>query len=154
MPDEGEEELCLTARQGEAMRTACTAALPDEGCGLVFGHGQRVERVVPIRNALHSAVRFRLEPQAQLAAMQEAEEQGLELLAIYHSHPRGPDHPSATDIEEAAYPQAAYLIWWQDTSQRWQVRLFWLEGVEDSRAPRGYRLGRLMVEAEGEGGPT
>jgi proteasome lid subunit RPN8/RPN11 len=154
MPEGGAGELRLARRRVEAMRAALEAALPEEGCGLLFGRGPCVERVVPIPNALHSTVRFRLEPRAQLAAMQEADEQGLELLAIYHSHPCGPDHPSATDIEEAAYPQAAYLIWWQDVAGRWQYGLFWLEGLEDSGAPRGYRLGRLMVEAEGEARPA
>ncbi len=147
-------ELRLAPRLVEAMRAALEAALPEEGCGLLFGRGQRVERVVPIQNALHSPVRFRLEPQAQLAAMQEADAQGLELLAIYHSHPRGPDHPSVTDIEEAAYPQAAHLIWWQDVARRWQVELFWLEGLEDPGAPRDCRPGRLIMEAEGEGRPA
>ena len=147
-------ELRLAPRLVEAMRAALDAALPEEGCGLLFGRGQRVERVVPIQNAQHSPVHFRLEPQAQLAAMQEADEQGLELLAIYHSHPRGPEHPSVTDIEEAAYPQAAYLIWWQDVARRWQGELFWLEGLEDPGAPRGYRLGRLLVDAEGEAPPA
>jgi len=154
MPEEGGAEVRLAPRLVEAMRAALEAALPEEGCGLLFGRGQCVERVVPIQNALHSPVRFRLEPQAQLAAMQGADEQGLELLAIYHSHPRGPDHPSATDIEEAAYPQAAYLIWWQDGAGGWQVELFWLEGLKDLGAPRGYRLGRLRVESEGEGRPA
>ena len=154
IPDEGGAELRVTARQVEAMRKALDAALPEEGCGLLFGRGRRVERVVPIQNTQHSAVRFRLEPQAQLDAMQEADEQGLQLLAIYHSHPRGPDHPSVTDMEEAAYPQAAYLIWWQEVARRWRVQLFWLEGDENPGATRGYRLGRIHVEAEGEGQPA
>jgi proteasome lid subunit RPN8/RPN11 len=40
----------------------------------------------------------------------EFEEQGLELVAIYHSHPAGPEEPSATDVAHALYPEAAAII--------------------------------------------
>jgi proteasome lid subunit RPN8/RPN11 len=150
MPEDGRDELRIAPGMLEAMRAALAAALPEEGCGLLFGRGHRIERLVPIQNSLHSPVRFRLEPQAQLTAMQAADDQDLDLLAIYHSHPHGPERPSATDIEEAAYPQAAYLIWWQKGEGRWDYQLFWLEGIEDPGAARGYRFGRLIVDAEGD----
>ena len=37
-------------------------------------------------------------------------ENGEELFAIYHSHPHAPATPSATDLQQAAYPTALYLI--------------------------------------------
>ncbi len=40
----------------------------------------------------------------------EFAEAGLELVAIYHSHPRGPETPSPADVERAFYPDAVYLI--------------------------------------------
>ena len=36
--------------------------------------------------------------------------QGLELVAIYHSHPESPAYPSATDVELAFWPDAVFLI--------------------------------------------
>ncbi len=120
------------------MKQAVQAAFPEEACGLIFGRGQRVERAAAIENELHSAVRFRLEPRGQLAAMQSAEEDGLDLLAIYHSHPRGPAHPSPTDMREAAYSQAAYLIWWMDDLGDWQCSLYRLHGLEEPGAKRDY----------------
>jgi len=42
--------------------------------------------------------------------MREIRGAGLELLGIYHSHPRGDNVPSARDIERAYYPDAAYFI--------------------------------------------
>ncbi len=45
-----------------------------------------------------------------LARMIDFEDAGLALAAIYHSHPRGPETPSATDVAQAYYPEAVYLI--------------------------------------------
>ena len=45
-----------------------------------------------------------------LARVFEFEDAGLELVAIYHSHPHGPETPSPTDIAQAFYPDSGYLI--------------------------------------------
>ena len=34
----------------------------------------------------------------------------LGIAGVYHSHPRGPAEPSATDVAEAYYPEWIYLI--------------------------------------------
>jgi len=128
-----------------AMRSAAQDALPEEACGLLFGRGRTAERAVPIENVFHSPVRFRLEPLAQLTAMRAAEDDGLDLLAIFHSHPHGPDCPSTTDMQEAAYPQAAFLIWWIDSSGLWKCNLFWLRGVGEAAGVRGYTRGVLRA---------
>jgi proteasome lid subunit RPN8/RPN11 len=52
-----------------------------------------------------------MDPREQLKVLLEIEEIGCELLAIYHSHPAGPEWPSVTDIAEAAYPGVVHLIW-------------------------------------------
>jgi len=43
-------------------------------------------------------------------AMTNMRDNRLELLAIYHSHPRTEAYPSATDIRLAYYPDSSYLI--------------------------------------------
>ena len=48
---------------------------------------------------------------------------GLELVAIYHSHPHGPEVPSHTDIKEAYYPDSIHLIW-SASSGEWNCRGF------------------------------
>ena len=45
-----------------------------------------------------------------LAAFLAMETQDEELLAIYHSHPQGPAHPSPTDIAQAYYPDVVQII--------------------------------------------
>jgi [CysO sulfur-carrier protein]-S-L-cysteine hydrolase len=36
--------------------------------------------------------------------------EGLNHMGIYHSHPRGDNAPSPSDIEQAFYPDAMYFI--------------------------------------------
>ncbi len=67
-----------------------------------------------------------MDPAEQLEALNRMEADGLDLVGIFHSHPAGPDHPSATDITEAAY-EVAYLIWSRAEAD-WTVRGYWIEG--------------------------
>ena len=71
-------------------------------------------------------MRFRMEPHAQWRAFQRMEAAGMELLGIYHSHPKGPDHPSPTDIAEHMYP-VAQVIWFRENG-KWQARGFEIDG--------------------------
>ena len=100
-----------------------SACLPEEACGLIGGTADRAVIALPITNELHSPVRFRMDPLEQLQAFLQFESEGLDLLAIYHSHPNGPPHPSPTDIAEFLYPGALYLILSPGPSG-WQVREF------------------------------
>jgi len=103
--------LTLSLELWEQMRHHVSKTAPEEACGLIGGQVNRGRQVFPITNLLHSPVRFRMAPEEQLQALIQMEENDLELLAIYHSHPLGPDHPSITDIAESYYPEAIYLIW-------------------------------------------
>ena len=78
-------------------------------------------------NTLHSAVRYRMEPLEQLAAFEAIDAQGWQLVGIYHSHPAGPEQPSPTDIAEAYYPEAVYLIWFRRAGV-WECRGFSIQG--------------------------
>jgi [CysO sulfur-carrier protein]-S-L-cysteine hydrolase len=113
----------------DEMRGHVSAALPEEACGIVGGRNGRSEQVFPVENVLHSPVRFSMLPEGLLAVFLEMEQQNLDLLAIYHSHPKGPPHPSPTDIAEAYYPEAAALIWsFQD--HEWTCQAFQITGGE------------------------
>ncbi len=84
---------------------------PIEACGLLGGSNSRVLQVVPVKNAAESQVRYRMDPAEQVGALFGFEESGIELVAIYHSHPSGPPGPSSIDIREDAYPEVYQLIW-------------------------------------------
>lgn len=84
---------------------------PNEACGIVAGQDNYSERIYKITNIAKSPTRFQMDPERQLKAFVNIEDLGLELLAIYHSHPRGPASLSQTDINEFAYPGTKCLVW-------------------------------------------
>jgi proteasome lid subunit RPN8/RPN11 len=115
--------LSISADQWEEMRLDVNQHAPEEACGLLAGIKNQVQLVLPVANELHSPVRFRMAARDQLLAFDRIDQAGLVLLGIYHSHPNGPDRPSATDIAEAFYPEVAYLIW-SPKDGAWSCRAF------------------------------
>jgi proteasome lid subunit RPN8/RPN11 len=82
-----------------------------EVCGLIGARDGVPEAVYPITNVADTPQSlFAMDPAAQIEAMRQMRLSGEELFAIYHSHPHAPAQPSRRDLEEAAYPQALYLI--------------------------------------------
>lgn len=54
--------------------------------------------------------RYELDPAATVRAIERLESEGLNHLGFYHSHPRGPRGPSATDQAQATWPGYVFLI--------------------------------------------
>jgi len=94
----------------EAMLQQLQEAYPLEACGILAGRAGRVRRLYPVSNIRKSPAAYEMDAAEQLAAMVDLEEHGWELLAIYHSHPHGPQLPSSADVAQAYYPEAAYVI--------------------------------------------
>lgn len=105
----------------DVMLVDVEARFPEEACGLVAGKLGYSEWVRPIINILSSTSQFRFDPHQQLEAMLLIEEQDLEMMAIYHSHPGGPSMPSILDIEQSAYPETIHLIWYP-VGEIWNCR--------------------------------
>jgi len=85
---------------------------PDlEICGLIGSLNSIPSTCYPVDNiAKQPQQRFQLDGKQQIAAMVAMRNQGEELFAIYHSHPKAPAEPSIYDLEAVAYPDALYLI--------------------------------------------
>jgi [CysO sulfur-carrier protein]-S-L-cysteine hydrolase len=125
--------LSLNRAHMSAMQRHINFEAPLEGCGLLGGKNQAVELVLPVKNAAESRVRFKMDPRAQLRAMQQIEAEGLEVVAIFHSHPRGQSVPSSTDIAEAIYPVVNII--WSKVGRHWQARGFWIEDGQADEVP-------------------
>ncbi len=88
---------------------------PREACGLVGGRiGRRAavaDVVLAVKNvAARPQARFEMDRAMMVSAILGLQRAGREVVAIYHSHPAGDARPSRTDIIEANWPDAVYLI--------------------------------------------
>lgn len=103
--------LWLTPEQARTILDHVRAEVPNEVCGLLLGRGGAVTEIVRARNS-DPAPRtgFVVAPDDLFAALKRAEQEELELVGVYHSHPAGHPIPSERDIREAYYPDAAQLI--------------------------------------------
>lgn len=118
--------LILTNRHWLEIVRHVDGEAPLEACGLLAGKGDRVEKVIVVRNQAQSPVRFVMDPYEQLQAFDWIDSNGFDLVGIFHSHPAGPDSASATDIAEAAYPVFQVIVSRTD-GVYWQARAFWIE---------------------------
>jgi proteasome lid subunit RPN8/RPN11 len=83
---------------------------PNECCGLIAAEAGVPVKVFPMRNADASPVTYRLEGTEQLRVFNEMDDRGWDLWAIYHSHTHSEAYPSETDIRQALYPEARYIL--------------------------------------------
>ena len=72
----------------DEMVAHCLRGLPDEACGLLIGSLEeaRVERLNLSENLAHSAKVYTLDPKVHLRADREAEDDGLAVIGVFHSH--------------------------------------------------------------------
>jgi proteasome lid subunit RPN8/RPN11 len=154
-----ENPFVLSDQLRQEMLAHAASRLPEEACGLVGSDRETgaAAVVLPVENELHSPVRFRMAPSEQLRAFYWLEEHHLDLAAIFHSHPRGPRQPSATDLAEFAYPGVFMLILSPldladpaPSAERWSVRAFRIEGelsaqptASEVRLERGPNMHRV-----------
>lgn len=91
---------------------------PLECCGLLAGPVEAagagpdaiVERYFRCTNAAGSARVYTVEGRDQLRATRAAEDAGLDIVGVLHSHTHTPPYPSATDITQAPDPTWHYAI--------------------------------------------
>lgn len=102
--------LTLSPDHLQQMITHVQACLPHEACGILAGNLGAIQTVLPVTNHLHSPVRFQMDFKEQWQVFQWLESHQMEMLAIFHSHPHGPNHPSATDLKEFYYPGVFSMI--------------------------------------------
>lgn len=80
------------------------AAFPNEACGLLAGKEGRPVKFFPMANQDASPVSYRLDPAEQLSAEAEIDDEGWEMLAIFHTHTHSEPYPSETDRDRAVWP--------------------------------------------------
>ncbi|MGB9699927.1 MAG: M67 family metallopeptidase [Thermodesulfobacteriota bacterium] len=94
----------------EKMITHAFQEYPLECCGILAGKNCKVWKIFPMKNMERSSSSYFMDPEEQYQVFKEIEQEELELLAIYHSHPHSPAYPSPKDIELAFYPETSMII--------------------------------------------
>jgi proteasome lid subunit RPN8/RPN11 len=107
--------LVLEPRHVDAIRRHGEADYPREACGLIGGtaeDGRKVAvTIVPLRNGRDDTPnnRYLIDPDAFRHAQDRLDQDGLEVIGVYHSHPDHPPAPSVYDREHA-WPWFSYVI--------------------------------------------
>ncbi len=107
--------ILLTQDVEELILRDSRKRLPEEACGVVAG--RRSGRVklallaLPCKNVSPvPEAEYEISPRELLEVAELIEEEGLEILGFYHSHPGGSPVPSAIDESRAVWEGASYLI--------------------------------------------
>lgn len=87
------------------------AGYPHEACGVLIGNTGRVTEVVPATNTRTDSAhnRYLIDPLAYMKIERHADQRGLQVVGIYHSHPDVAARPSQFDLDNA-FPNFSYLI--------------------------------------------
>lgn len=111
----------------EQMVAQARAEAPIEACGILAGSNNRVEKLYKMTNAEKRSDHFMMEPAEQFKVVKDIRSSGLEMLAIYHSHPATPTRPSAEDIRLALTRDVTYVIVSLENQDHPAVKGFLLE---------------------------
>ena len=103
-------ELQIPNNIFEQMLRQAKAQAPIEACGILAGKDGAIEKLYKMTNANKSSDRFMMEPEEQFKVVKDIRAAGLDMLAIYHSHPQTPARLSAEDVRLALTPGVVYLI--------------------------------------------
>lgn len=111
---------------------------PNEACGLLAGRDGQPVRFYAMRNLDASPVSYRLDPKEQLLVFDEMDDEGWDLLGIFHTHTHSEAYPSETDLRLAFYPEALYLVMSLSDRERPELRAFRI--VEDEVAEQELKI--------------
>ena len=84
---------------------------PEEACGLLAGANPgEISKLYPVENDAHSAILYTVNPKDHLRADRDADDEGLIIQGVYHSHTHSEAYPSPTDVGQAPDPNWYYVL--------------------------------------------
>ena len=119
----------------DQMIAQARAEAPVEACGILAGTDGKTEKFYAMTNADAAADHFMMEPVEQFAVVKKMRSDGVEMLAVYHSHPESPARPSAEDIRLALTPGVVYVILSLQDGDNPVVKGFTIEGGDVTEVP-------------------
>ena len=114
------QSISLTTGQIQELVSIAKDVLPNESCGLLLGENDAVAEILPMRNVDESPLTFSIESTELVDAYNLAESKGLQVIAIFHSHPAQPS-PSSTDIKFMEINPVVWLIY---STTEWRLKAY------------------------------
>lgn len=99
------EKKILNAMLGHGRREE-----PNEACGYLAVKDGVVSHHFELTNIDAAPDHYTMDPKEQFAAIRQIREKGLQVAAVYHSHPETPARPSVEDIRLAHDPDMIFVI--------------------------------------------
>jgi len=81
---------------------------PNESCAILFGKKDQVSDLFLTENIEESPINFTISNNQLIEGYKIAEEKGLEVVGIFHSHPNSDAFPSSTDKK---FMQTNPVVW-------------------------------------------
>ncbi|HEY7467442.1 MAG TPA: M67 family metallopeptidase [Dehalococcoidia bacterium] len=112
--------LSLPQPMIDEMVAHALADLPNECCGIIAGKDGTATRLYRTTNSEASPFRYNIDPRDLLRIEREIDDNGWQVLVIYHSHVASEAYPSPTDVRLSQwqgtnpptdlYPGAYYVL--------------------------------------------
>ncbi len=123
-----EKSIVLTQAQKELLLNHASKWNPNESCAILFGRvdGSKniVEEVYLAENIDESPVNFTISNEELLKAYKIAEEKKLDIVGIFHSHPKSDASPSSTDKKFMVSNPVVWII----SSANDELKAYLLDG--------------------------
>ena len=100
---------------------------PNECCGILAGKDGHIKKLFRMTNAETSPYRYSMDPSELYHTYREIDNQGWDIIGIYHSHTHSEAYPSATDIRLATWPEARYILISLLDKENVSIRAFHIE---------------------------
>lgn len=100
LPAEMRDEIIAHAR----------SEAPRECCGIIGGVDGELRELYRLTNTYPGVDFYEPDPTELYERYRDLDSRGLEIAAIYHSHPVSQAYPSRRDVEHAGWPDSVYFI--------------------------------------------
>lgn len=146
----GETTLWMSAHLAQKIRAHGAETYPHECCGALLGRDseatnpnvdREVRALFPLVNRRDDSPRNRFSVAAEdvLDADKAAEQQGLEVIGWYHSHPDHPARPSQYD-QDHAWPWYSYVIVSVQNGSPKEITSWRLDDDREAFSPEGIEI--------------
>jgi len=102
--------LYIDSRYAKEMVAHALEDDPNECCGILAGKDGETFNLYRMMNAEASPYRYSMDGAALLKVYTEIDDNGWEIVAIYHSHTHSEAYPSDTDVRLATWPETRYIL--------------------------------------------